>query len=124
MLYVASWPTSGILTINTRTSRWVSPSDHQYGLERRVTGVHAMQFEPANSQPTNRKIELTKSARSFAEQRAARGPGVDVLIPARIPMLLFSGHSRPCRRGPRHQWHSDRRQMAMAVKLRGSAGLA
>ena len=61
---------SGIVTINTRYIPWFHHQITKYGLERRVTGVHAMQFEPG---------QILKAS------------GVDVLIPGGgIPMLLFS----------------------------------
>ena len=36
----------GIITINTRYIPWFHHQIRKYGLEHRVTGVHAMQFEP------------------------------------------------------------------------------
>jgi allantoin racemase len=66
---------TGIVTINTRYIPWFHHQIGKYGLERRVTGVHAMRFEPG-----------------FAEQaRPLVAAGCDVLIPGGgIPMLLFS----------------------------------
>ncbi len=37
---------SGIVTINPRYISWFHHQIGKYGLEKRVTGVHAMTFEP------------------------------------------------------------------------------
>src|SRR5262249_56184420 len=71
----------------------------KYGLERRVTGVHAMQFEPGQILKAYESQDLADEvARLFAEQASPLvASGVDVLIPGGgIPMLLFSairGHA-------------------------------
>jgi allantoin racemase len=90
---------SGIVTINARYIPWFHHQIHKYGLERRVTGVHAMTFEPGQilaayeSDEKARKVEQLFAAQ--AEPLVASG--VDVLIPGGgIPMLLFSsirGHA-------------------------------
>ena len=36
----------GIVTINTRYIPWFHHQIDKYGLERRIAGVHAMQFQP------------------------------------------------------------------------------
>jgi allantoin racemase len=83
----------GIVTINTRYIPWFHHQIRKYGLEQRVTGVHAMTFEPGQilkayaSEPLAKDVE-----RLFAEQaQPLVVKGVDVLIPGGgIPMLLFS----------------------------------
>ena len=84
---------SGIVTINTRYIPWFHHQITKYGLERRVTGVHAMQFEPGQILKSYESEELADEVvRLFAEQaRPLVAAGVDVLIPGGgIPMLLFS----------------------------------
>ena len=92
----------------------VSPSDHEAtDSERRVTGVHAMQFEPGQILKAYESQHLADEvARLFAEQaRPLVASGVDVLIPGGgIPMLLFSairGHAVDG--APVIKRHSDRR---------------
>jgi allantoin racemase len=83
----------GIVTINTRFIPWFHHQIGKYGLERRVTGVHAMTFEPGQIlrayESDDRALEVREL---FAEQaRPLVKAGVDVLIPGGgIPMLLFS----------------------------------
>ena len=105
---------SGIVTINTRYIPWFHHQITKYGLERRVTGVHAMQFEPGQILKAYESQDLADEvARLFAEQaRPLVASGVDVLIPGRRDShAVVLGHSRACRRwGARHQRHSDRRQ--------------
>jgi len=84
---------SGIVTINPR---YISCFHHQivkYGLERRVTGVHAMRFEPGEILRAYEDDAIAVEVEAkFAEQaRPLVAQGVDVLIPGGgIPMLLFS----------------------------------
>ncbi|WP_349368329.1 aspartate/glutamate racemase family protein [Salinarimonas sp.] len=84
---------SGVVTINRRYIPWFHHQIGKYGLEKRVTGVHAMQFEPGeilkaydSREGFERVVDL------FAEQaRPLVADGVEVLIPGGgIPMLLFS----------------------------------
>ena len=103
---------SGIVTMNTRYIPWFHHQITKYGLERRVTGVHAMQFEPGQIlKHMNWKIWPMKWRAYLPTGEAARGLGVDVLIPGGgIPMLLFSAIRGSRRWGPGYQRHSDRRQ--------------
>jgi allantoin racemase len=83
----------GIVTINTRFIPWFHHQIGKYGLERRVTGVHAMTFEPGQILRAYESDERAHEVRElFAEQaRPLVNAGVDVLIPGGgIPMLLFS----------------------------------
>jgi allantoin racemase len=83
----------GIVTINTRFIPWFHHQIGKYGLERRVTGVHAMTFEPGQILAAYESDERATEVRErFAEQaRPLVKTGVDVLIPGGgIPMLLFS----------------------------------
>jgi Asp/Glu/hydantoin racemase len=83
----------GIVTINTRYIPWFHHQITKYGLERRVTGVHAMQFEPGQILKAYESDRLADEvAELFAAQaRPLVASGVDVLIPGGgIPMLLFS----------------------------------
>jgi allantoin racemase len=84
---------SGVVTINRRYIPWFHHQIGKYGLRERVTGVHAMHFEPGqilsaygDAARTREVVEL------FAEQaRPLVEAGVDVLLPGGgIPMLLFS----------------------------------
>jgi len=119
---------SGIVTINTRYIPWFHHQITKYGLERRVTGVHAMQFEPGQIlKAYESQDRADEVARSFAEQaRPLVASGVDVLIPGGgIPMLLFSairGHAvdgAPVINGI----PIVVKMAEMAVKLRRLAGL-
>ena len=89
----------GIVTINPRYIPWFRHQIRKYGLGERVTGVHAMTFEPGQilkayeSPPLAVEVE-----RLFAAQaRPLVADGVEVLVPGGgIPMLLFSslmGHA-------------------------------
>lgn len=84
---------TGLVTINTRYISWFAHQIHKYGLERRVTGVHAMSFQPGQILKAYASTELADEVEAlFAEQaRPLVAAGCDVLIPAGgIPMLLFS----------------------------------
>jgi Asp/Glu/hydantoin racemase len=83
----------GIVTINTRYIPWFNHQIRKYGLEQRVTGVHAMTFEPGQILAAYQSEELADDVVDlFAEQaKPLVTQGVDVLIPGGgIPMLLFS----------------------------------
>ena len=99
---------SGIVTINTRYIPWFHHQIGKYGLERRVTGVHAMTFEPGQILKAYELEALAAEVvRLFAEQaRPLVAAGCDVLIPGGgIPMLLFCGGQ-----GARCRWRAgDRR---------------
>jgi Asp/Glu/hydantoin racemase len=90
---------TGIVTINTRFIPWFHHQIVKYGLERRVTGVHAMTFEPGQILQAYDAQERAEEVRHSFEQQARPlvAQGVDVLIPGGgIPMLLFStlrGHA-------------------------------
>lgn len=83
----------GIVTINPRYIPWFHHQIGKYGLRERVTGVHAMTFEPGQILSAfDREGGLEEVVALFAEQA---GPlvrqGIDVLIPGGgIPMLLFA----------------------------------
>ena len=83
----------GIVTINTRYIPWFHHQIRKYGLEHRVTGVHAMSFAPGQILEAYNSPERAKEVeRLFKEQAEPLiAQGVDVLIPGGgIPMLLFS----------------------------------
>src|SRR6202041_2614086 len=90
---------SGIVTINPRYISWFHHQIGKYGLEKRVTGVHAMSFEPGQILKAYESDALAAGVvRLFAEQARPLVPaGSAVLIPGGgIPMLLFaavSGHA-------------------------------
>ena len=89
----------GIVTINPRYISWFRHQIVKYGLDRRVTGVHAMRFEPGEILRAYDSDALAlEIEQKFAEQASPLvAGGVDVLIPGGgIPMLLFSslrGHA-------------------------------
>lgn len=83
----------GIVTINPRFIPWFHHQIGKYGLKERVTGVHAMTFEPGQILSAFGSDERLHEVRQlFAEQaKPLVADGVDVLIPGGgIPMLLFS----------------------------------
>src|SRR5262245_5277862 len=84
---------SGIVTINTRYIPWFHHQITKYGLERRVTGVHAIQLEPGQILKAYESQDLADEvARLFAEQASPLvAPGGDVLTPGGgIARSLFS----------------------------------
>ncbi len=84
---------SGIVTINPRYIPWFRHQIRKYGLEERVTGVHAMTFEPGQILAAYERDELADEVRALFDSnaRALVAQGADVLIPGGgIPMLLFS----------------------------------
>ena len=83
----------GIVTINTRYIPWFHHQIRKYGLEHRVTGVHAMSFAPGQILGAyDDAVKAKEVERLFQEQADPLiAQGVDVLIPGGgIPMLLFS----------------------------------
>ncbi len=119
---------SGIVTINPRFIPWFRHQIGKYGLRERVTGVHAMTFEPGQIMDgfnSNEKFEAVK--RLFAEQaKPLVAQGVDVLIPGGgIPMLLFAQeHNHNVDGAPVINGIPIVVKMAeMAVKLRRLTGL-
>ncbi|MBX2824715.1 MAG: aspartate/glutamate racemase family protein [Gammaproteobacteria bacterium] len=84
---------SGIVTINPRYISWFHHQITKYGLAQRVTGVHAMTFQPGQiMEAFGDSGKLADVAALFEEQaKPLVEQGVDVLIPGGgIPMLLFS----------------------------------
>ena len=83
----------GIVTMNKRYISWFRHQIGKYGLKERITGVHAMEFQPGSILAAfDKKNGVEESAKLFAEQaRPLVANGVDVIIPGGgIPMLLFS----------------------------------
>lgn len=83
----------GIVTINPRFIPWFHHQIAKYGLGERVTGVHAMTFEPGQIMASLGKPEFLAEVRDQFEAQAAPlvRDGVDVLLPGGgIPMVLFS----------------------------------
>ena len=119
---------SGIVTINPRFISWFHHQITKYGLERRVTGVHAMQFEPGQLLKAYESEQLAKDVENlFAEQaKPLVAAGADVLIPGGgIPMMLFSTiHNHVVDGAPVINVIPIVVKMAeMAVKLRKVAGI-
>ena len=84
----------GIVTINPKYISWFHHQIGKYGLRERVTGVHAMDFEPGSILTAfDKDGGLEEVMKLFSEQAEPLvSQGVDVLIPGGgIPMLLFSG---------------------------------
>ncbi len=84
---------SGVVTINRRFIPWFHHQIGKYGLRERVTGVHAMQFEPGQILAAFGDDDRLETVRGLFEAQAKPlvEEGVDVLIPGGgIPMLLFS----------------------------------
>ncbi|HXW23702.1 MAG TPA: aspartate/glutamate racemase family protein [Xanthobacteraceae bacterium] len=118
----------GIVTINTRYIPWFHHQITKYGLERRVTGVHAMQFEPGQILKAYQSEKLANEVEELfaAQARPLVAGGADVLIPGGgIPMLLFSTIRNHVVDGaPVINGIPIAVKMAeMAVKLRRSCGL-
>ncbi|GIX15209.1 MAG: hypothetical protein KatS3mg118_3168 [Paracoccaceae bacterium] len=83
----------GIVTINPRFIPWFHHQIRRYGLEHRVTGVHAMTFEPGQILAAYGSEERSEEVRRLFEEqgRPLVAQGVEVIIPGGgIPMLLFS----------------------------------
>jgi allantoin racemase len=119
----------GIVTINPRFVPWFHHQITKYGLERRVTGVHAMQFEPGQILKAYDSEKLADEVADLfaAQARPLVANGVDVLIPGGgIPMLLFSAiHNHVVDGAPVINGIPVAVKMAeMAVKLRRLAGVA
>ena len=85
---------TGIVTINPRYITWFHHQIGKYGLESRVTGVHAMTFEPGSFQSL--RIQNPRRRRG-ALVRGAGAPSGRVRLRRHchpgggIPMLLFAG---------------------------------
>ncbi|MFK5977468.1 MAG: hypothetical protein QM488_01100 [Rhizobiaceae bacterium] len=81
------------MTINPRFIPWFHHHIGKYGLKERVTGVHAMSFEPGQILEAYESPEKTEEVRLLFEEQSKPlvASGIDVLIPGgSIPMLLFS----------------------------------
>jgi allantoin racemase len=118
----------GIVTINTRYIPWFHHQITKYGLERRMTGVHAMQFEPGQILKAYESEKLAVEVEQLfaAQAKPLIAAGVDVLIPGGgIPMLLFSAiRDHKVESAPVVNGIPIAVKMAeMAVKLRCLAGL-
>ena len=119
---------TGIVTINPRYISWFHLQLRKYGLQERVTGVHAVNFEPGAMLKAYEDAGLAKKIeQQFAEQaRPLVAKGVDVLIPGGgIPMLLFAGiHAHAVDGAPVINGIPIVVKMAeMAVKLKALTGL-
>lgn len=119
---------SGVVTINPRYISWLQHQIVKYGLSARVTGVHAMTFQPGQIMDAFGSAEKLGSVVELFEQQAVPlvESGVDVLIPGGgIPMLLFSALNQHTVNGaPVINGIPIVVKMAeMAVKLRRTTGL-
>ncbi|MGJ8546600.1 MAG: aspartate/glutamate racemase family protein [Sulfitobacter sp.] len=119
---------SALITINRRFIPWHHHQIKRLGLGERVTGVHAMQFEPGQILAAFDHRDRLQVVREMFEAQAAPlvAAGAEVLIPAGgIPMLLFSAIKAHCVGDapvingiPIVLKHAE-----MAVKLRALTGL-
>ena len=119
---------SGIVTINPRFIPWFHHQIGKYGLRERVTGVHAMPFEPGQIMAGFESEENFENIMGlFTEQaKPLVASGCDVLIPGGgIPMLLFAKeHNHNVDGAPIINGIPIVTKMAeMAVKLRRLTGL-
>ena len=83
----------GIVTINTRFIPWFHHQLGKYGLRERVTGVHAMKFEPGQILDAFDSEEKTAEVKQLFHDQAKPlvADGVELLLPGGgIPMLLFA----------------------------------
>ena len=118
----------GIVTINTRYIPWFHHQIRKYGLRDRVTGVHAMQFEPGQILKAYESQKLADEVRVLFDTQAKPlvAGGCEVLIPGGgIPMLLFAAlHEHVVDGAPVINGIPIAVKMAeMAVKLRKLTGL-
>ena len=118
----------GIVTINPRYKSSIHHQIGKYGLRERVTGVHAMPFEPGQIRAGFESEENFENVmRLFTEQaKPLVASGCDVLIPGGgIPMLLFAKeHNHNVDGAPIINGIPIVTKMAeMAVKLRRLTGL-
>tara|TARA_R110002124_G_scaffold131203_1_gene293327 strand:+ start:19283 stop:20056 length:774 start_codon:yes stop_codon:yes gene_type:complete len=84
---------SALITINKRYIPWHLQQIKRLGLGERVTGVHAMQFEPGQILAAFDDPEKINKVCEIFDRQATPlvDAGAEVLIPAGgIPMLLFS----------------------------------
>lgn len=120
---------SGIVTINPRYISWFKQQIIRYGLDSRVSGVHALAFQPGQILKAFGHDERFETVVKLFEEQAEPlvAQGVDVLIPGGgIPMLLFSQiHNHTVSGAPVINGIPIAVKMAeMAVKLRASTGLS
>jgi len=120
---------SGIVTINPRYISWFHHQISKYGLGERVTGVHAMRFQPGQIMQAFGSDERLSIVKNVFEEQAKPlvDAGVDVLIPGGgIPMLLFSQlHQHNIDGAPVINGIPIVVKMAeMAVKLKATTGLS
>jgi len=120
---------TGIVTINPRYISWFNHQIVKYGLGQRVTGVHAMTFQPGQIMDAFGSDEkLATVAKLFEEQAEPLVEnGVDVLIPGGgIPMLLFSQIQQHAVKGAPviNGIPIVVKSAEMAVKLKATTGLS
>ncbi|NNM01939.1 MAG: hypothetical protein HKO62_14385 [Gammaproteobacteria bacterium] len=118
----------GLVTLNTRFIPYHRHQVGKYRLENRVTGIHAMNFEPGQILAAfDDQDRYDKALATFAEQaRPLVAAGVDVLLPAGgIPMLLFSReHNHAIDGAPVINGIAIAvKMLEMAIKLRRLSGL-
>ena len=118
----------GVVTINTRFIPWIQHQVVKYGLEKRITGVHAMQFEPGQILKAYESQALADEVRKLfdAQAKPLVAAGCEALIPGGgIPMLLFSTlHQHTVEGAPVINGIPIAVKMAeLAVKLRRHSGL-
>lgn len=119
---------SGVITINPRYISWLNHQINKYGLLTRVTGVHAMTFQPGQIMDAFGSEEKLQCVVALFEEQAIPlvEQGADVLIPGGgIPMLLFSALQQHTVQGaPVLNGIPIVVKMAeMAVKLKRTTGL-
>lgn len=120
---------TGIVTINPRYISWFQQQITKYGLDKRITGVHALSFQPGQIMQAFGSDEKLQEVADLFEKQAEPlvEQGADVLIPGGgIPMLLFSQLQKHAVNGaPVINGIPIVVKMAeMAVKLRQSTGLS
>ncbi len=118
----------GVVTINSRFIPWIQHQVVKYGLEKRITGVHAMQFEPGQILKAYESQALADEIRELfdAQAKPLVAAGCEALIPGGgIPMLLFSTlHQHTVDGAPVINGIPIAVKMAeLAVKLRRHSGL-
>lgn len=85
---------TALVSINKRFIPWHLHQIKRLGFEARVTGVHAMEFEPGQILAAfGKPAKIDEARKRFDEQAIPLvEAGAEVLIPAGgLPMLLFSG---------------------------------
>lgn len=83
----------GIVTINPKYISWFQQQVRKYGLEQRVTGIHALDFEPGEITRAFDSHALYSDVISKFRQQCQPlvEAGCDIIIPGGgIPMLLFA----------------------------------